>query len=303
MARLCLGNSIKIKIIKEKTMDKKIKQIVETQYLRSDGILDIDKFIRISANSELKPYIKEILYGYPIHKLEILINAINTKSKKDLFRYFIDERQEEYAQFVVLNQKDKIWESEKEKIKKQYARYLKMDVARFERGKKEDFNLYPEDDKVLGYSWALAARNNCSLGSRHVHLYATSQKTLLDAFNISREDIYTEMMLRLKKDELTGSITKEFLLDMVKKGSVDMCVIKLCVKLEAILKSCYGLEGDLIEMLDGYFQKFPREENMRESLSRLRMYRNCLVHAEYTDVIITPNELKDCIDYICKMEK
>ena len=73
--------------------------------------------------------------------------------------------------------------------------------------------------------------------------------------------------------------------------------------LRALREWAMADDSDLIEMLDGYFQKLPREENMRESLSRLRMYRNCLVHAEYTDIIITPIELKNCIDYICKMEK
>ena len=303
-------------------MNEKIKQIVEVQYLNTDGVLNLDKFERMEPTNELKPYVKEILNGYPIHKLEILINLLDNKSKKELFRHFIDEGKEEYAQYIIYEKKEEILNSELKKIEKPYTRYFRSDSVVKAHVKREFFNGFP-DEKVLGYSVALAQRKafmdeHCphetdfekyiaNSGSKvqlfGIYARRISKSCFLDALAISRERIYTEMMLRLKKDELTGGITKEFLFDMIKSGNVDMCVIKLCVKLEAILKSCYGLEGDLIEMLDGYFQKFPREENMRESLSRLRMYRNCLVHAEYTDIVITPIELKNCIDYICKMEK
>ena len=82
-------------------MNEKIKQIVEVQYLNTDGVLNLDKFERIEPTNELKPYVKEILYGYPIHKLEKIINLLDNKSKKELFRYFIDEEKEEYAQYII----------------------------------------------------------------------------------------------------------------------------------------------------------------------------------------------------------
>ena len=303
-------------------MNEKIKQIVESKYLNADGVLNLDKFERIEPTNELKLYVKEILYGYPIHKLEKMINLLDNKSKKELFRHFIDEGKEEYAQYIIYEKREEIINIELQKIEESYKRYFKRGQCAVALTQREFFNGFP-DEKVLGYSVALAQRKafmekHCphetdfekyiANGEGRISLFSPyarriSKSCFLDALAISRERIYTEMMLRLKKDELTGGITKEFLLDMIKSGNVDMCVIKLCVKLEAILKSCYGLEDDLIEMLDGYFQKFPREENMRESLSRLRMYRNCLVHAEYTDIVITPTELKNCIDYICKMEK
>lgn len=88
-----------------------------------------------------------------------------------------------------------------------------------------------------------------------------------------------------------------------------MVVIKLCVRLEAILRCDYHYDGDLSVMLDKYcsgFNTYDDEGNDYDpytpsALNKLRMKRNNIVHSEKNNVDLTLEELKYCIDYICKM--
>lgn len=98
------------------------------------------------------------------------------------------------------------------------------------------------------------------------------------------------------------------------KGNRDLVIIKLCVRMEAILK-CDGYIGDFAEMLDkycnekltwseddgwGYFYN-KSDEKIINLLHKLRKIRNSLVHSEKTDESMSEDEIKQCIDYICSL--
>ena len=117
------------------------------------------------------------------------------------------------------------------------------------------------------------------------------------------------MALKIDKDSIVGDLTKEYFESELGKGNTDMVIIKLCVRLEAVLRCDYHYEGDLSVMLDKYcsgFNTYDDEGNDYDPytpsvLNKLRMKRNNIVHSEKNSVDLTLEELKYCIDYICKM--
>lgn len=91
--------------------------------------------------------------------------------------------------------------------------------------------------------------------------------------------------------------------------------IKLCVRLEAVLKSKYHYEGDFSEMLerfckeqgkhlvdDGWGYMVSHTEDFVSYLQKLRRYRNSIVHSEKKVDKMTKEELEFCIKYICEMK-
>ena len=125
-----------------------------------------------------------------------------------------------------------------------------------------------------------------------------------------RERIIDDLSLRLDKEKTIGDLTKEYFESELGKGNTDMVIIKLCVRLEAVLRCDYHYEGDLSIMIDKYCQEhgweddgwgYSVESNHVKYLQKLRMKRNNIVHSEKNSVDLTLEEIKYCIDYICKM--
>lgn len=138
-----------------------------------------------------------------------------------------------------------------------------------------------------------------------------------------------EAYLRIKDE-----ITSQYLVDLISKGGTDLAIIKLCVKLESILKHKFDLTGDLFTMLDSFFagplkhieayrptddedNNYSRDmaaynEQCRLNelhktwigyLSKLRMKRNELVHAEKASVEFTTKDLEQCISIVEEIDK
>jgi hypothetical protein len=98
----------------------------------------------------------------------------------------------------------------------------------------------------------------------------------------------------------------------MKAGNYEIVVVKLCTKLEAILKADFKKEGDLKAMLDSYCKDIPDDDDgwgypvespMVNLLNKLRMKRNNIVHAEQNKVDLTKEELQKCIKYILDIER
>ena len=100
---------------------------------------------------------------------------------------------------------------------------------------------------------------------------------------------------------------------MTQPGETDnteIVIIKLCVRLEAILRCDYHYEGEFSEMLNEYCSKHGREDDgwgydveadFVKYLHKLRKCRNNIVHSERTEEEMTIDEIKFCIEYICRM--
>ena len=91
--------------------------------------------------------------------------------------------------------------------------------------------------------------------------------------------------------------------------------IKLCVRLETVLKSKYHYEGDFSDMLEKYCSQYGsyeeddgwgymerRTEKFVPYLQKLRKYRNSIVHSEKKVDSMTKEELDFCIQYICGLK-
>lgn len=78
-----------------------------------------------------------------------------------------------------------------------------------------------------------------------------------------------------------------------------MVIIKLCVRMEAILKCDYHYEGDFSEMLDRFCNH--NNSNYTKMLNDLRKQRNGIVHSEKSLSPMPDEEIKQCIEYICTL--
>ncbi len=101
---------------------------------------------------------------------------------------------------------------------------------------------------------------------------------------------------RISKDNSAGAISDE-----IKKGNLDGAVVALCVRLEAILKYKYNLEGDLFTMIDEFIVRQGGDEKYR-ILHKLRMKRNTLVHSDGQTVDFTKVDLLAALAIIEEMD-
>ena len=97
-------------------------------------------------------------------------------------------------------------------------------------------------------------------------------------------------------------ICEEYFDNEMKKNNYEIVIIKLCVKLEAILHCDYKYIGDFSEMLDLYCNKqIDTYSEIARLLNKLRMQRNSIVHAEKNDETLSLEELQRCVEYICNL--
>ena len=116
------------------------------------------------------------------------------------------------------------------------------------------------------------------------------------------------------KDALVKGLTKDYFLDLLAKKEYELLTIKLCVRIEAILKYDYKYEGTFQEMLDRYSRELgtttyddgwgylvSKETDASIFFNKLRKIRNGMVHAEKIDVKMSDDEYKKAIDCVLKL--
>ena len=113
----------------------------------------------------------------------------------------------------------------------------------------------------------------------------------------------------MDKEKTTGELTRQYFEKLLKNGDTEMLIIKLCVRLEAILRCDYHYEGDFVKMIDQYcstFNTYDDEDNNYDPhtprlLHKLRMKRNGIVHSEKCNEELSVDELQRCISHICNI--
>lgn len=126
-----------------------------------------------------------------------------------------------------------------------------------------------------------------------------------------KKQILAECALQFDMERTIEDLDEGYFREELSKGNHEILIIKLCVRLEAILKGKYHLEGEFSEMLEKYCSTYGRDyDNWHEcyvdaewvkTLQKLRMCRNNIVHPEKGKAeTLTMRELEFCIDYICK---
>ena len=266
-------------------LSNKEKQLAKSIH---DGIICIDEILSIN---DFK-LIKKTLNEYPIHIIEKLYSMFNKKEWKQLFEYAVDTNDTSLATAIA-----------------------KRNIEEIEKS-------------LLSY-WSGTKADNLNINKKHLYInengrrkdilpssygvYNTNRVKAIDEviekLNAVKQRIIDDLSLKLDKEKTVGDLTKEYFEKELSKGNIDMVIIKLCVRLEAILRSDYHYEGDFSEMLNKYcagFNTYDDEDNNYDpytprKLNKLRIQRNGIVHSEKCKETLTFEELKWCIDYICKM--
>lgn len=126
-----------------------------------------------------------------------------------------------------------------------------------------------------------------------------------------KKQIIDDCALQLDMERVTDDLDETYFRNELAKGNFEIVIIKLCVRLEAILRGKYHLEGDFSEMLNQYCSKYGTEDDgwgynvesgFVKYLHKLRKCRNSIVHSEKNNDTMSIEELKFCIEYICKMK-
>lgn len=268
-------------------LDKSVSETdLQIQSALHNGIISIHEV------SEVKDFaaIKKALYQYPIHPFELLYKWYQKKEWGALFRFAIDTNENELADFIIAKSKDRIEEKLFEFWTKEEQKYNHI--------KRLDLNineLYPKQRNAFYSTKVIREQTNI--------------QEVNDYLSQVRQRIIDELANKLDKERIVGDLTKDYFYEELDKGNREIVIIKLCVRLEALLKCDYHYEGDFSEMLDCFCQRFNTTNDEGNNynpdtpklLNDLRKQRNDIVHSEKSLPPMPDGEIKQCIEYICAL--
>ena len=265
----------------------RIKAAVHNEILQVDEIL-------ATKNYKL---IKKALESHPISEFELNYQIIQNAKQmlldrnwRGLFRFAVNRNNTKLIEGV-LNRDIKLCEIILEFLCKHLTdqQYIQTFPG---HGKRNQEYLRLRTTSFTSF------RANCAYESVLDYIEKCKQQILLDCRNL------------YDKESKVAELTKEYFESELEKGNTEIVIIKLCVRLEAILRCDYHYEGEFSEMLNEYCSKHGREDdgwgydveaNFVKYLHKLRKCRNNIVHSERTEEAMTIDEIKFCIEYICRM--
>ncbi len=282
-----IASEYEIRMAKLKA-DKSVSQDeIIIQSTIHDGLVNIDELV---ATKNLK-IIKTTLAKYPIHPVEKLILWLNNNELRKIFEYMVDKS--ETARYD-------------DSLNAEYANRIAREVMENDTdGVKKNLYLIYQRSPHINSKFKIngAITTPCSF------------EDILKYMNEYKQRIIQQCTFDFEKGQVVNELTKEYLESELKKGNTEIVIIKLCVRLEAILRSTYHYEGDFSEMLDKYCSQYGSENkddgwgysyrvtnDFVEYLQKLRMCRNSIVHSEKKKDMLTLDEIQYCIDYICNLK-
>ncbi len=281
-----VATSDEIRVAKLK-LDKSVSRTdLEIQSAIHNGIVDIKELKEIA---DFKA-VKKALNDYPVHPFELVYRMYQQQKWRELFEFSVD--------YDINRLSDAILYQNKEDIEENILEIWTKDNQPYNRLKSLCFNnneLYVSIREI-------------SYGSQTNHNQKSIQE-VIDYLNDVRQRIISELSNKFDKEKIVGELTKDYLYSELSKGNKELVIIKLCVRMEAILKCDYNFQGDFSEMLDHFcnqFETYDDESNNYDPytpamLNRLRRQRNSIVHAEKMVEAMSDDEIKQCIDYICSL--
>ena len=249
------------------------------------GVLCIDEIL---ATNDYK-LIKKALETYPVTTYEIqgaaiesAIEYLSNNNWRALFEYAVDNGDKKLIAFV-----------------------LARDVVSC--GKILNYRL----EQIGNITYSDGAKSNANyMKLRERASFGSDYRGRLAFIAACKKQILDDCALKLDMDRVTDDLDETYFKNELAKCNFEIVIIKLCVRLEAVLRGKYHYEGDFSEMLNQYCSKFGREDDgwgydveagFVSYLHKLRKCRNSIVHSEKTNDTMSVDELKFCIDYICKM--
>lgn len=239
------------------------------------GIVNIDKLL---GYNDYK-LIKYAFENYPICFGEMIKRMLSEKKYKELFMFGVDNKFNLIAEAV-----------------------MRLDISEYGLSNLQNAvesaikDVYKTGIFDINRKYFVNKNNNYS-GARK-----TSQEV--------KEGILKELSLKIDKETLTKGLTEEYFNNLLETQNIELLVIKLCVRLEAILKCDFKYEGTFEEMLSTYTNKYGSEDdgwgymvesNISKLLHKLRKYRNGIVHPEQTKESLDIKELEELIKFVIKL--
>lgn len=281
-----IATSDEIRVAKLK-LDKSVSRTdLEIQSAIHNGIVDIKEVKEIA---DFKA-VKKALNDYPVHPFELVYRMYQQQKWRELFEFSVD--------YDINRLSDAILYQSKEDIEENILEIWTKDNQPYNRLKSLCFN----NNELY------VSRSEITYGSRTNHNQKSIQE-VIDYLNDVRQRIISELSNKFDKEKIVGELTKDYFYSELSKGNMELVIIKLCVRMEAILKYDYNYQGDFSEMLDrfcGQFNTYDDEMNnydpyTPDMLNRLRRQRNSIVHSEKTDKPMSDYDIKQCIEYICSL--
>ena len=281
-----IASDDEIRIAKLK-LDKTVsKADIQVQASIHNGIISISE-LKETANLAT---IKKALYEYPVHPFELLYRMYHQQRWRELFEFSVDFNMDKLSQSIINRNNEGIENAILLSWTKDNEPYNRIKILCINNN-----DLY-------------TSRNDISYNGRYNHNQKNIQE-VLDYLDNTRQRIIDELANKFDKDKITSELTRDYFDSELDKGNKELVIIKLCVRMEAILKCDYSYQGDFSEMLDRFcnqFETYDDESNNYDPytpamLNRLRLQRNSIVHSEKTVEPMTDDEIKKCIDYICSL--
>lgn len=338
-------------IISLSTLKNSIINLARVGIDKSDKVSCLDKLIKL-----VKKYVPSILFNAPITYYELLSSFLKENNYKALFKFAVDYGFTDLANELMRSNSDKIERIIEEKFLFTQAELQpykeiceKIIAKRAQYSNKAPTPYYfsqLEESKHGIYERILLKKCKQVEGTEFVEAYKKlliqqTENIPLENLNVQNANLayfkdektafYNNWLNSLEKEyeEIThakamaeahqkvmSEITQEYLLDLFKQENKEVLVIKLCVKLESILRNKFHFDGEFNEMInslhsikvtcqedDGWGYMVDKEvekysSEMFEDFYKLRMARNSIVHASIDNVEIEMNVLKRCINWI-----
>ena len=280
-----VANADEIRVAKLRKDDSIGADELSVQAALHCGVLCIDEILA-TKNYKL---IKKALETYPVTTYELKCSFIESaldylekKNWRSLFEYAVDNGYKTLVKCVLARDV----ESSKKFLNSLFE-YI-GDIT------------YP--DSAKSNSNHMVLRDRTRAGKDHASKMAfilTCKKQIID-----------DCALQLDMERVTDDLDEAYFRNELAKGNFEIVIIKLCVRLEAVLRGKYHLEGDFSEMINQYCSKYGTEDDgwgynveagFVKYLHKLRKCRNSIVHSERSEEVMSIEEIKFCIEYICRM--
>lgn len=300
-------------------LDKSVsKQDIIIQSSIHNGIVVIDELLAVN-DADL---IEKTLEKYPVSKYEFLNTilgrirqAVESDDWRFILEYAVDHNDENLAYYALNEKKDRIvsWLSDKEKLP--FMGWGRTAYDFFRQNEKENINskyFQLRSKERFSGEIQISAHN---LPQRRNPKTIYNNDDLVEYVKLCKKQVVDDFKESHNASKIIEELNEEFFRNELAKGNGDLVAIKLCVRLEAVLKSKYHYEGDFSEMLEkycsrhgsyeeddgwGYMER--RTEKFVPYLQKLRKYRNSVVHSEKKVDSMTKEELDFCIQYICGLK-
>ena len=305
---------------------------IEIQCIKDDGILVVGQALNVRNLDLLRKILKKSYYN----PFEIACECYKQANYKKIFQYLLNANLQEYAKVFLSGKED----AKIRTIKNLYSVLAKLPNKLDEKEMKAIEHESTQKEYLAGLNMQIAEDEDRF--NTEVSKYCIEK--MYDKILSLKEEIYSKVKQTLddqeKKWQLAVECAKakkgltldyfEGLLESLDTKNRKLFIIDLCSLFDAILKYDYNCEGeDFFGRMNYYHDKYePKTQYCDDGwgysvedtkhketvilpwqkkwglVSRLRMERNNIAHAEHNEVKeLSAEELKECLEFIFSINK